>query len=122
MLRRRRFWSDWDHNEWLLVITCLVGGIPLVLYAAARLTGSLPSEGAWSRMGGNHGPWWSEGPDMLILAAVPVLLVMVLVTIASLAVAAMRSRLREVLALLALGPLQLGLAAGIVYWVWWTID
>jgi hypothetical protein len=108
----------------LLAVTALLGAIPVGAYGLARLTGSLPAEEEWSRLGGNHGPWWTAPQGWLI--AVPWVLLLYLVIPATLVAGtyltvASRKAIPIIWALILLA-LQGMMLAGQVWTLLWLVD
>jgi hypothetical protein len=74
-------------------------------------------------MGGNHGPWWITPQGPLILYSLTFLVLLIPVTlVVGAARAWARRRVRPLVTSLALVLVQVALAAGQVYFVFWTID
>jgi hypothetical protein len=53
----------------IAALTLALGLTPLVVYAHGRLTGALPAPEEWWSHGGNHGPWWGEPMEIVLLAS-----------------------------------------------------
>ena len=106
-------------------LALLFGALPMVLYAGARLSGSLPSEAAWANQhqGGNHGPWWDTAQGVVIYLSDLGLVVLMFVTLAgTMVVAATKRRTVPVLMGLLLVAAQAALAFSHLWFLFWTID
>lgn len=113
-------------RRWFLVLfflTLLIGVPPLVIYAVARLNGTLPSEASWSVNGGNHGPWWGETIGLYFHLVFLGLLAMpfytALVTLFALKKGTVIKTLAEGAALFLF---QVFCFCGFVFQIFWTID
>ncbi len=108
-----------------IVLTVLLGALPMALYAGARLSGSLPSEAAWEcqHRGGNHGPWWDTAQGVVIYLSDLALVVLLIVTLTgSIVVALMKRRTSPVLVGLALAALHAVLLFTQLWFLFWTVD
>jgi hypothetical protein len=119
----------------IFIITSLVGVLPFVLYASARLTGELPSYQEWFGVLGNiHGPWspprtivpwWFTWRTDLIGNSIWLLVVLSIVTFLSsiiLGLAAPTKRFINFIKGIGLVFLQLLWAYMIILTMFWTID
>ena len=108
----------------ILLVTLILGSLPLLIYYSARLWLHLPSEAQWDKNGGNGSPWGNEVWDLIfIFAPFLFLLLLPVVTVAVSIVNAIKTRRATWLAFgIVLSAVQWALA----YWqfiaVYWTIE
>ncbi|RYZ89745.1 MAG: hypothetical protein EOP04_05970 [Proteobacteria bacterium] len=109
----------------LLIVTLLVCIPSFVLYGAARLTSSIPSEAVWSSRGGNHGPWWDKPQGILLTLACLAMPVMPFVTFLlglTHSVCAKKRKLFTFIKGMSLAAFQVALSYELITSIVWVID
>ena len=103
--------------------TALLGGIPFVAYGWGRVTGSIPGEGIWPKIVGNHGPWWDSWMGLFLLFSFLTLLILPIITLIAALVLFIRQR-RSVVILQGIGLAitECGLAYAQFWLLLWMID
>ncbi len=108
----------------ILLVTLILGSLPLLIYYAARLWFQLPSEAQWDKNGGNGSPWGNEVWDAIFIF-LPLLLLIFSPIITSAISIALAIRERRAV-WLALGAVMCLVQWGFAYWqftvVYWTIE
>ena len=97
----------------------------VVLYFYARLTGSLPTEAAWEKRGGNHGPWWDELQGVLIAFSFLAMLALPCVTFMFALAMSLQSKNQKLLTFskgLALAAFQFTIGLAVCLPILWTVD
>jgi len=64
----------------LAIFTGLLGGFPFLVYGWGRVTGSIPGNGIWPEMVGNHGPWWDSWMGAFLFFSFLTLLILPILT------------------------------------------
>jgi hypothetical protein len=106
-----------------LWLTALFAAAPLLLYASARLTGSLPAPDSWARHLGNHGPWWDSWQGVIIYGSdLALMLLGGLSLLSSVVLGVTRRKARLVIAGLALVGLQAAVVILHFWCLFWTVD
>ncbi len=106
-----------------LWLTALFGTAPLLLYAWARLTGSLPSPDNWDRHFANHGPWWDSLQGVIIYGSdLPLMLLGGLSLLSSIVLGVTRRKGRLVIAGMAMVALQAAVLIIHFWYLFWTVD
>jgi len=111
--------------KWLFFITFVVCLPSIAMYFYARLTGSLPSEAAWNKRGGNHGPWWGEPQGTLIEYSLLAMLLLPCITFMFALATSLEMKLRKLKAcnqLFALASFQFLVGFVVFFLIFWTVD
>lgn len=110
---------------WLFFATFAICLPSLAVYCYARFTGSLPSEAAWNKSGGNHGPWWDELQGVFITLSFLAMLALPWVTFLFALAMSFQSKTHKLFTFskgLALAALQLVIGFALFLPILWTID
>ncbi|MHB0936381.1 MAG: hypothetical protein ACYDCO_12785 [Armatimonadota bacterium] len=76
----------------LALFSGLLGGFPFLAYAWGRVSGSIPGNGIWPEMVGNHGPWWDSWMGVFLLFSFLILLILPIFTVIAATVLFIRQR------------------------------
>ena len=76
----------------LAIFTLLLGGLPFLAYGWGRVNGSIPGNGIWPEMVGNHGPWWDSWMGVFLLFSFLMLLILPIFTVIAATILFIRQR------------------------------